>query len=193
MHHLIRVQRFAAGRVFVHQPGQQLLVQTAPVDADAHRPVIAAGDFDHGGELRVPLAAAADVAGVDAIFGQGLGTLGVACQQLVTVEVEIADQRGVHAELEQSLADGRHRAGGFLGVDRDTHQLRTGFGQRLDLLDGGVHVRRVGIGHRLNDHRRAAADTHMVHGDTEGVAAYHADGLLAHWCWHVTCGWPERR
>ena len=34
---------------------------------------IAAGDLDHLGELRVALAAAADVAGVDAVLGQRLG------------------------------------------------------------------------------------------------------------------------
>ena len=63
--------------VLVHQADDQILVQAAPVDADAHRPVVAAGDLDHGGELAVALLAAPDVAGVDAVLGQGLGALRV--------------------------------------------------------------------------------------------------------------------
>ena len=53
-------------RVLVHHPRQQVLIEAAPVDADAHRLLVPAGDFDHLGELRVALAAAADVAGIDA-------------------------------------------------------------------------------------------------------------------------------
>ena len=43
--------------------------------------------------------------------------------------------------------------------------------QRLDLLRGAFDVRRVGIGHRLDDDRRVAADGH--------AADLHGDGLAA--------------
>ena len=62
---------------------------------------VPAGDLDHLGELRVALAAAAHVARVDAVLGQRLGAVRVFAQQLVAVEVEVADQRHVHAELAQ--------------------------------------------------------------------------------------------
>ena len=57
-------------RVLVHQPREQLLVEAAPVDADAHRLVVAQRAFDQRGELLVALRALADVAGVDAVLGE---------------------------------------------------------------------------------------------------------------------------
>jgi hypothetical protein len=36
----LRGQRRAVGLVLVHQPGQQFLIERAPVDADAHRLVV---------------------------------------------------------------------------------------------------------------------------------------------------------
>ena len=111
-------------RVLVHQAREQVLVEAAPVDADAHRLAVAAGRLDHLGELRIALAAAADVARVDAVLGERLGAGRVLAQQLVPVEVEVADDRHRHAELRQALDDVRHRRRRLVGVDGDAHQLR---------------------------------------------------------------------
>ena len=97
-------------RVLVHQPREQILVEAAPVDADAHRLAVAAGDLDHLGELRVALAAAADVAGVDAVLCQRFGAGRVRPQQLVAVEMEVADDRHGDARAARAVATMRGTA-----------------------------------------------------------------------------------
>ena len=180
-HDLAGFQRFGPGRVLVHHPTQQFLVQAAPVDADAHRFVVAAGQFDDGGELIVAAGTAADVAGIDAQLGQRLGAFGIPAQQAMAVEVEIADQRHLDAAGGQTVADRRHRAGGILGVDGDPHQLGTGPGQGGDLLDGGRDISGVGIGHRLHDDRGIAADRDRAdmhrHRAAAGLVDGHAQGV----------------
>ena len=66
------VLRLGPARVLVHQLGEQLLVEAAPVDADAHRLVVARRRLDHLRELAVVLVALADVARVDAVLRQRL-------------------------------------------------------------------------------------------------------------------------
>ena len=78
-------------RVLVHQARQQILIEAAPVHADAHRLGVAAGDFDHFGELRIALAAATDVAGIDAVLRQRLGAGRMRLEQAVAVEMKVAD------------------------------------------------------------------------------------------------------
>ena len=98
-------------RVLVHHAGQQVLVQASPVHADAHWLAVPAGSLDHLRELRVALAAAADIAGIDAVLGERLGAVGVRREQLVAVEVEVADDRHVAAGGAQAIADVRHGRG----------------------------------------------------------------------------------
>ena len=43
--------------VFIHDARQQVLIQAAPVHADAHRLLVLAGEFDHLRELFVALSA----------------------------------------------------------------------------------------------------------------------------------------
>ena len=138
------------GRVLVHEPGQQVLVEAAPVDADAHRAVVFQRDLDHGLELPVALLAEADIARIDAVLGQRLGTGGMVGEQAVAVIVEVADQRHVAAGRIQPLADRRHRRGRGGRVDGDAHDLGAGVGQRPHLVRRGAGVRRIGIGHRLD-------------------------------------------
>ena len=109
-------------------------------------------------ELQVALVAEADIAGVDAIFVERLGAAGMIGQELVPDVMEVADQRHRHAELGEPLLDARHGGGRLVAVDRDAHQFRAGTRQRRHLARGALHVGGVGIGHRLHDDRRAAAD-----------------------------------
>ena len=79
-------------------------------------------------------------------------------QQPMAVVVEVADQRDVVAQQVQPLADGRDGAGGLVVVDGDPHDLGAG-ARQLDHLRGrGGDVGGVGVGHRLDDDGRAAAD-----------------------------------
>jgi hypothetical protein len=58
----------------------------------------------------------------------------------------------------EPLADMRHGGSTLVAIDGDAHQLRAGREQRGDLGDRRVDIGRVGIGHRLHDDGRAAAD-----------------------------------
>ncbi len=176
-HHRAGVPRLGAAGVVVHHPGEDGLVQTAPVDADAHRLVPTDGLLDDGRELRVALGALADVAGVDAVLGEQLRALRELLQQGVTVVVEVADQRDADAKLVQLLDDGRHCGGRFFVVDGDADHLAAGARKLCDLPCGADGIRRVGVGHRLHDDRGVGADQHITDADHARTAARHRSGV----------------
>ncbi len=89
-HHLLGLLRRGRAGVLVHHPREQLLVEAAPVDADAHRLAVLDRLLDQGRELVVALRAVADVARIDAVLVERDGALGNLGQQLVAVEVEVA-------------------------------------------------------------------------------------------------------
>src|SRR6185503_20894316 len=132
------------------------------------------GALDHGGELLVAPGAAADVAGVDAVLGERLRARRVLREQLVPVEMEVADQRHAAADRVEPIADAGHGRRRLGRVHGDAHQLRAGARQLLDLARGGLRVLGVGIGHRLHDDRRAAADGYASHPDLTRNAAVNA-------------------
>ena len=154
--------------VFVHQLGQQFLIERTPIGADAHRLVVLVGDLDDVGELGVALVLEADIAGIDAVFVQRLGASRIVRQQLVADIMEIADQRRGDATLAQAVADMRHGSGGLIAVDRDPHHFGPGARQGCDLGDGAVDIGGVGVGHRLHDDRGAAADGDIADHDLGG-------------------------
>jgi hypothetical protein len=142
--------------VFVHDAGQQRLVEAAPVHADADRLVVPAGDLDQLRELLVAPRALADVAGIDAQLGQCLRASRMLGEQLVAVEMEIADQRHIDIHLRQALADLRHGGGGLAGIDRDAHQFGAGARQLATCIAVAKYVLGIGVGHRLDDHGAGA-------------------------------------
>jgi hypothetical protein len=155
-------------RVFVHDAGQQRLVEAAPVHADAYRLVVATGDFDQLRELLVAPRPLADVAGIDAQLGQCLGASRMLGEELVAVEMEIADQRHIDIHLHQALPDLRHGGGGLAGIDRDAHQFGARARQLCHLHCRGEDILGIGVGHRLDDHgcgRRRTADADFSHHD----------------------------
>ena len=111
--------------VLVHQPGQQLLVERAPIGADPHRLAVLDRRFDDRGELRVLLVLEADIAGIDAIFVERLGAGRVIGEQLVADIMKVADQRHVDAHLVELLADMRHGRGGLVAIDGDADESRS--------------------------------------------------------------------
>ena len=145
-------------RVLVHQARQQLLIERAPVDADAHRLCVPQRDVDDGAELPVLLLLEADVAGIDAVLVERFRRGGVLAQQLVADVVEVADERHAHAAAREPVADMRHGLSRFVAIDRDAHELGACARQRGHLIDGCVDVGRIGVGHRLHDDGMAAAD-----------------------------------
>ena len=116
------------------------------------------GDLDDLGELPVALVLEADIAGIDAVFGESFGASRILGEQRVAVIVEVADQRRVHAQDVEPLADVRHGRRGLGAVDGDAHELGAGARQRRDLGGRRLDIGRVGIGHRLDDDGRIAAE-----------------------------------
>ena len=71
--------------------GQQLLVERAPIGADAHRLAVLQRHFDDGAELAVLLLLEADIARIDPVLVERLGAGRMLGEQLVADIVEIAD------------------------------------------------------------------------------------------------------
>ncbi len=78
----------------------------------------------------------------------------------MAVVVEVADERRHDAALRQAVADVRHGLGRLVAIDGDADELGAGAGEGRDLRHRPVDVGGVGVGHRLHDDGRAAADRH---------------------------------
>ncbi len=96
--------------VLLHFAHDQLLIERAAVDADAHGLAVVARHFADGGELFVAALPGADVAGIDAVFVERARAIGIFREQHVAVVMEIADHRNVAAGIEHALLDFRHGA-----------------------------------------------------------------------------------
>ena len=107
----------------------QLLIQRAAIDADAHRLAVVARDFANGGELFVAALAGADVAGIDAVLVESFRAVGILREQHVAVVVKIADDRDIAAGGEQALLDFGNGGGGFRHVHGPANDFGTGFGE----------------------------------------------------------------
>ena len=73
----------------------------------------------------------------------------------------------------------RHGRGSLVAVDGDAHDLRARTGEIGDLPHGGLDIGRVGVGHRLHDDRRVAADQYAADVDRHGTAAGQGRGREA--------------
>ena len=169
-----RLAQIAIG-VLLHLRDDELLIERAAVDADAHRLAVIHRDLADRRELLVAPASGADVARVDAVLVERRRAIGKLRQEQMPVVVEVADERRVASGVDHPLLDLGHRGGGLRQVDGDAHHFRSGFGQ-LDALRG----RRARVGgirhrHRLDDDGRAAADLN--------AADFHADRL-----WSLSIG-----
>ena len=109
--------------VFVHELGQEVLVQAAPVDADAHWFRVAQRHLDHGRELFIALVAKAHVAGVDAVLVQGLGARRVPGQECMAVIMKVADQGDLDAHSLQPVPDIGDRTRRLFPVDGEADHL----------------------------------------------------------------------
>ena len=169
------IERRGARRIVVHERGQKLLVERAPVGADPHRLAVAHRNLDDPAKLEVALVLEADIARIDAIFIERFGAGRMIAEQLVADIVEVADQRHAHAAFQQRVADVRHCGCGLVAIDRDPHELGARAPQRGDLTRRRLDVGCVGVGHRLDDDRRAAAD----HNGRVAFADPNCDGRAA--------------
>jgi hypothetical protein len=116
------------------------------------------GALDHGAEIVIVFTADGDVAGIDAVLGEGPGAGGVLPEELMAVVVEVADDGDVDADFGEALDDVGDGFRGVVVVDGDADELGAGFDELGDLLDGGGGVGGVGVGHGLHDDGGFGAD-----------------------------------
>ena len=160
-------------RVLLHLRDDELLIERAAVDADAHRPAIVDRDFADRRELLVAPLAGADVAGIDPVLVERSRTLRIFGQQQMAVVMEIADERRVAAGVEHALFDFWNRSRRFGNVHRHADHFRSGFGELEALLGRRARVARVGHRHRLHDDRRTAANLDAADAHTYGLVEPH--------------------
>ena len=191
--------QFAVG-ILLHPAHHQLLIERAAIDADAHRLSIVHGDLADGGKLLVAPRARAHVAGIDAVLVERPRAIGIFRQQDVPVVVKIADDRRRASQIAQPRHNFRDSRRRFRHVHRDAHQLRARVGQLLALRHGPGNVRRIRVGHRLDDHRRAAADLVLADLDAIRLPPRYGENLhvfvcklmvaqasaCGFWSWHAT-------
>ena len=144
---------------------EQILFETAGIDADADRDAFVLGLREH---LLVAVLAA-EVAGIDADF---VDAAVEAAERHAVVVVDVADHRQRAAALD--LREGREV---FRLGDGDADDFAAGVGQRLDLGERGLGVAGVGGGHRLHPDGVVAADDFVAHADFAGAVALGGPGL----------------
>ena len=108
--------------------------------------------FDDRAELPVLLLLEADIAGIDAIFGERLARRPDDRREAYGRYNGNRRSSGTsHALLVEPVANMRHGRRRLVAIDGDAHQFRTRLRQRRDLRHRGLDVRRVGVGHGLHD------------------------------------------
>ena len=149
---------------------EQVALQRAGIDADAHRAAVILGRLDH---LAHPLGRA-DIAGIDAqAGGAALGRLDGA----LVVEMDVGDDRHLRPARTMSFSASVDSSSG-----QETRTMSAPASlQRLDLLDRRLDVVGERVGHRLHGDRRVAADRHLADMDlAAGAAVDVAIGANAH-------------
>ena len=122
-------------------------------------------DLDDRRKLPVALGLEADIAGIDAVFGERLRASGMLGEQRVAVIMKVADERHVEPTRIEPLADMRHRGGGLIPVHGDAHEFGAGAGKGGDLRHGGIDMGGVGVGHGLHHDGRGPADNNATNVD----------------------------
>ena len=120
--------------ILLHLAHDEFLIERPAIHADADGLAVVARNIADGGELLVAALAVADVAGIDAVFIERAGAIGIFRQQHVAVVVKIADDGHVAAGIEQALLDFRHGRGGFGHVHGDADEFGAGLREFEALL-----------------------------------------------------------
>jgi hypothetical protein len=105
---------------------EQFAIQRTPIRADTNRLAMLHRLVDDRAKLPITLFAKTDIARIDPVFVERLGTGGMIRQQLMPDIVEITHQRHGHAALEQPFPDFRHGCRRFIPIHRDPDEFGTG-------------------------------------------------------------------
>ena len=142
------------------------MIERAPVHSDPHRFLVFHRDLYHPAEILVVTLSRADVAWIDAVFGERSCALRILGEQNMPVVVKVTDNRNPHSAVLQTADDFRNRPRGLMCVDRDAHQLGARRGQPRDLIRGRPGIGRIGVGHGLDHDRGPIPDKHSAHAHT---------------------------
>ena len=180
VHHSARRLRLFRSRVLIHQVGEKVLVERAPIHPHPHRLVVFEGHLNHLAKLQVFLVLKPHIARVDAIFRQGLRTGWMIVQQLVADIVKIPHQGHIKPHFQKLFVNMGHSGRRLIPINRDPHQLRPCAGQLCHLFNCCLNIRRVRVGHGLHHHRRIAPHNHPAHIHRHRFAARHQLRQVGH-------------
>jgi hypothetical protein len=128
------------------------------------------GDLDHPAKVVVVMSAGSDVAGIDPVLRKRACTLLEFGEQYVAVVMEITDYWSVKSGIAHTRNYFGDARGCFSGVDSDPNDFGTRAGELDHLLCRSDGIRRIGVGHRLDDDSVTAADQDTTHVDGNGFA-----------------------
>jgi hypothetical protein len=137
------------------------------------------GDLDHPTKVVIVMSAGPNVAGIDSVLRKRARTLLEFGEKYVAVVMEIADYWSVKsgiADTRNYFGDAR---GGFSGVDSDPHDFGTRAGELDHLFCRSDGIRRIGVGHRLDDDSVTATYQDATNIDGNGFTTKD----LSHRCW----------
>ena len=131
-----RARRIGAARLGSRPSArQQLLIERAPIGADAHRLAILQRHLDDGGELRVLLSLKPTLPGLMRYLSSACAQAGgrpAACGRCSENRRSAARRR----PTAQPLADMRDGGRRFVAIDGDAHEFGAGARERRDLARG---------------------------------------------------------
>ena len=161
--------------VAVHQSSQQLLIQRAPVHSDPNRLVILKGHLDHLFEILIVVLSHSDVAGINAVLAQLSSALRISCQKEMPVVVKVSDNGDLKALSLQTIDDFRDRLSRLLRVHRHSNPFRPSLEKLAGLLNGGLNICSVGVGHGLDHDGVVRTDRNLSYLHCDGLPAlYHS-------------------
>src|SRR5438477_238696 len=135
------------------------LMGRAPVDADAYGLVAFRCNARDRAEVLVA-ALATDVTRVDAILVECSRAFRMLREKQVAVVMEVANDRDGRTAIANAADDLGNSCRGFVVVDRDADDLRSGGRQRAHLIRRRGGVGGVGVGHGLHDDREGRTNGH---------------------------------
>ena len=111
-----------------------------------------------------------DTADIQGTIDQ-VAALSRAGSEMVRITVDRDEAAAAVPHIREALADLRDRSSTLITIDGDAHQLRAGPVKGGNLCNGRIDIGRIGIGHRLHDDRRTAADHHAADIDANRLLA----------------------
>ena len=103
-----------------------------------------------------------DIARIDTVFRERLGTGRMLTQKLVSNVMEVSHQRHVNIHLIELISDMRDSDGRLGTVHGDAHEFRTRTCQFRRLRHRGFDISGIGIGHGLYDDGRTTTEDYMT-------------------------------